>query len=77
MALINTHTTIKKLIKDGFSEQQAESLVEAINNKSNELATKADISRLESQMSVMNVNIKWLIAIVLVILGILLKNTIW
>jgi len=32
MALINTHTTIKKLIKDGFSEQQAESLVEAIND---------------------------------------------
>ena len=77
MALINTHATIKKLIKDGFSEQQAESLVEAINDKSNELATKADISRLESEMSVMNVNIKWLIAIVLVILGILLKNTIW
>jgi len=44
---------------------------------SNELATKADISRLESKMSVMNINIKWLIAIVLVILGILLKNTIW
>ena len=79
MALLNTHTTVKKFIKHGFSEKQAEVIVEAINDQNNELVTKSDlniaIAKLDSKIEAININIKWLMAIVLVVLGILLKNT--
>jgi hypothetical protein len=55
MALLNTHTTVKKFIKHGFSEDQAEVIVEAINDQNNELVTKNDlklaISELKSDIS--------------------------
>lgn len=82
MALINTHTTVKKFIQHGFSEKQAEVIVEAINDPSNELVTKKDLdlaiikleSKLDSKIEAVNTNIKWIIAIGLLIVGILLKN---
>jgi hypothetical protein len=43
MALINTHATVKKFIQHGFTEQQAEVIVETINNQNNELVTKQDL----------------------------------
>jgi len=79
MALINTHATVKKFIQHGFTEQQAEIIVETINNQNNELVTKQDldiaITKLDSKIESDNTNIKWIMAIGLLIVGILLKNT--
>jgi uncharacterized FlaG/YvyC family protein len=79
MALINTHATVKKFIQHGFTEQQAEVIVETINNQNNELVTKQDldiaITKLDSKIESVNTNIKWIMAIGLLIVGILLKNT--
>ncbi|HOV88915.1 MAG TPA: hypothetical protein PLB74_02575 [Candidatus Paceibacterota bacterium] len=71
MAILNTHATVKTFMKHGFSEEQAESIVEAINDQSNHLATKEDlinleirlesrISSLESKIESINVSINWL-----------------
>ena len=98
MALLNTHTTIKEFIKYGFSEDQAEVIVNAINDQNTELVTKndlkfsmselkseikSDISKLESELksdiskleNKMDINMKWIMAIGVIIIGILLKNT--
>jgi hypothetical protein len=82
MALLNTHATVKKFMQHGFSEEQAEVVVEAIDDQSNQLATKSDIHRIESDISEVkleihgiNTNIKWIMAIGQLIVGILLKNT--
>jgi hypothetical protein len=87
MALLNTHTTIKEFIKYGFSEDQAEVIVNAINDQNTQLVTKndlkfsiselkselkSDISKLENKM---DINMKWIMAIGVIIIGILLKNT--
>jgi hypothetical protein len=78
MALLNTHATVKKFMQHGFSEEQAEVVVEAINDQNNNLATKTDLynielkleSKIESEISdvkseikVINTNINWLRAI--------------
>jgi hypothetical protein len=84
MALLNTHATVKKFMQHGFSEEQAEVVVEAINDQSNHLVTKQDlaiaISELKSDiaryfLTELQTNLKWVMAIGLLILGILLKNT--
>lgn len=79
MALLNTHATVKKFMQHGFSEEQAEVVVEAINDQSNHLTTKQDlaiaVSELKSDIAELKTNIKWIIAIGLLIVGILLKNT--
>jgi hypothetical protein len=98
MALLNTHTTIKEFIKYGFSEDQAEVIVNAINDQNTQLVTKndlkfsiselkselkSDISKLESELksdiskleNKMDINMKWIMAIGVIIIGILLKNT--
>lgn len=66
-------------IQHGFTEQQAEVIVETINNQNNELVTKQDldiaITKLDSKIESVNTNIKWIMAIGLLIVGILLKNT--
>lgn len=78
MALLNTHATVKKFMQHGFSEEQAEVVVDAINDQNNNLATKTDLynielkleSKIESEISdvkseikVINTNINWLRAI--------------
>ena len=90
MALLNTHTTVKNFIKHGFSEEQAEVIVEAINDQNTQLVTKntleVAVSRLENKINILeshlenkidniNTNVKWVIAITLLLVGILLKNT--
>ena len=90
MPLIDTHLIVKELIDAGTSEKEAEVLVkrfavrEEISYLKNELATKADISKIESDVSelksdikAINTNLKWLMAIILVLVGILLKNMTW
>lgn len=50
MALLNTHLTVKKFIQFGFTEDQAEVVVEAINEQNKELTTKSDIALLELRL---------------------------
>ena len=50
MALTNTHATVKKFIQHGFTEEQAEVVVEAINDQNNQLTTKNDLTHLEIRL---------------------------
>jgi len=70
MAISDTHATIKKLIKDGCSEKLAESIVGAINNQSNELATKNDL-----RLAILELKtdlLKWMIPFFLTIIGLII-----
>ena len=77
MALINTHTAVKKFIKHGFTEKQAEVIVDVINDQNNELATKKDLKilevSLESKISEIKTELKWIKAALFAILGLLVK----
>lgn len=50
MALLNTHATIKKFMQHGISEEHAEVIVDTINDQSDQLATKNDLSLLKSDI---------------------------
>jgi hypothetical protein len=50
MALLNTHATIKKFMQHGFSEEHAEVIVDTINEQSDQLATKGDLSILRNEL---------------------------
>lgn len=73
MALLNTHATVKKFIKIGFKEAQAE----AINEQNQELATKKDLEllevKLEGDIRGISTDIKWLTAMSLLMVGMLTK----
>ena len=43
MALLDTHLIVKNFIKHGFSEDQAEVIVGAINDQNTQLVTKNDL----------------------------------
>lgn len=79
MALLNTHTAVKKFIQNGFSEGQAEIIVEVINDQSNELATKADLfqvkTELKGEIAQVKTELTWIKATLLAILGLLVKLT--
>lgn len=64
MAILNTHATVKKFMQHGFSEEQAEVVVDAINDQSNHLATKQDlaiaVSELKTDIAELKTNINWL-----------------
>ena len=47
---IDTHKTIQKLRTKGFTEEQAEGLIDALTES--ELATKTDLRELELRLSV-------------------------
>jgi hypothetical protein len=74
---------IKKFQKHGFSEDQAEVIVETINDQNTQLVTKNDlklsVTELKSEISKlenkMDINMKWIMAIGIIIIGMLLKNT--
>jgi hypothetical protein len=44
MAILNTHAVVKKFTQHGFTEEHAELIVDAINDQSDQLATKNDLS---------------------------------
>ncbi len=81
MAFLDTHLIIKELVATGTSEEAAEVFVkrfvarDEISSFKNDLATKTDIQELRSDIKNINTNLKWLMAIVLTLVGILLKNT--
>ena len=64
MALLDTHLIVKNFIKHGFSEDQAEVIVGAINDQNTQLVTKNDlniaIARLESKIDTNTVDINWI-----------------
>lgn len=43
MAMFDTHRAVKKLTGAGFSEDQAEALIDAVRDEQEALATKADL----------------------------------
>ena len=48
--ILDTHRFVEELIDAGFEKKQAEVFVNRLNQSSDNLATKADISRLENKM---------------------------
>lgn len=87
MAIVSTNSRINQFIEHGFTKEQAEFLVEEIANEDSTkiqidievikrtMATKEDVTKLESKIETINTNIKWIMAIGLLIVGILLKST--
>lgn len=79
MALLNTHTAVKKFVGKGFTEEQAEVMVEVISDQSDHLATKEDIREVKSEIKILEVGLKtelnWIKATLLAILGLLVKLT--
>ena len=59
----DTHRFVKRLTESGFTEQQAETLAEEhVTLLNANLATKADISKLETRMEAIESDLmKWLI----------------
>ena len=79
MAFLDTHKAIERIISTGVSKETAEAIVERVNIKNDDTATKSDLYELrielKSDIAAINTNVKWVIAILLVLVGILLKNT--
>ena len=87
MAFVNTNTRINEFIEHGFTKEQAEFLIEEIANEDSTkikidvevikrtMANKEDVNKLESKIEAINTNIKWIMAIGLLIVGIMLKST--
>ncbi len=85
MARVDTHQLIQELIESGLPQKPSEILSKAFFNSSNaneNYATKEQLDHIEkeqseikSEIKAININIKWIMAIGLLIVGILLKNT--
>ena len=79
MAFLDTHKAIERIISTGVSKETAEAIVDSVNIKNDDTATKSDLYELrielKSDIAAINTNVKWVIAILLVLVGILLKNT--
>ena len=77
--MISTHATYKKLISGGFTEEQAEAVVEIVDNKQDSLVTTKDISYLKDHiatkedMAIINTELKWHKLLLLSIAGMLAK----
>ena len=50
MAILNTHAVVKKFTQHGFTEEHAELIVDAINDQSDQLATKNDLVMLKAEL---------------------------
>ena len=83
MAFLDTHKAIERIISTGVSKETAEAIVDSVNIKNDDTATKSDISNLESRLenkidmleNKMDINMKWIMAIGVIIIGLLLKNS--
>jgi sporulation protein YlmC with PRC-barrel domain len=69
--MINSHVAYKKLVLKWMNEDLAEVVTELMEERQNDLATKSDIFKLENKI---DINMKWIMAIGVVIIGLLLKN---
>ena len=50
MAMFDTHRAVKKLTGAGFSEFQAEALIDAVGDEHEALATKADLFAIKAEL---------------------------
>ena len=50
MAMFDTHRAVKKLTGAGFTEHQAEALIDAVGDEHEALATKADLLALRADL---------------------------
>jgi hypothetical protein len=85
MARVDTHQLIQELIEGGLPQKPSEILGKAFlysSDNNENYATKEQLDRIEkeqseikSEIKAININIKWIMAIGLLIIGILLKNT--
>ena len=50
MAMFDTHRAVKKLTGAGFSENQAEALIDAVGDEHESLATKADLLTTKAEL---------------------------
>ena len=57
MMLVDTHKAIERMIAVGNTKENAEVIVEIINSKDDNLATKGDIVRLESNIERLDMKI--------------------
>jgi hypothetical protein len=58
MAILNTHAVVKKFTQHGFTEEHAELIVDAINDQSDQLATKNDLAMLKTEINAKIIEIK-------------------
>ena len=54
MAILNTHAVVKKFTQHGFTEEHAELIVDAINDQSDQLATKNDLAMLKAELKALS-----------------------
>ncbi len=72
MAVFDTHKTYEALKAGGFTESQAKSLLDALSESKDELATKADIISLESKIRELELRMRLhLYGVAIVVVGIL------
>ena len=72
MAVLGTHKTYEALKAGGFTESQAKSLLDALSESKEELATKADIISLESKIPELELRMRLhLYGVAIVVVGIL------
>jgi hypothetical protein len=78
MAFLDTHKAIERIISTGVSKETAEAIIDSVNTKNDDVATKSDIFKLENKIDLlenkMDINMKWIMAIGVIIIGLLLKN---
>ncbi len=86
--IIDTHEAVERIVEAGASKKMAEAIVKSFNSSSENLATKADLlqvktelkseiaqvrSELKSEISEVKVELKWIKAALFAILGLLVK----
>ena len=73
MALLDTHAVIEEMIAAGVNKKHAEIFTKAISQGNDDLVTNKDLrlteSNLNSSISNIETELKWLKALVLLILG--------
>ena len=75
--IIDTHEAVERIVEAGASKKMAEAIVKSFNSSSDNLATKADLlqvkTELKSEIAQVNVELKWIKAALFAILGLLVK----
>lgn len=75
--IIDTHEAVERIVEAGASKKMAEAIVKSFNSSSENLATKADLlqvkTELKSEIAQVNVELKWIKAALFAILGLLVK----
>ena len=75
--IIDTHEAVERIVEAGASKKMAEAIVKSFNSSSENLASKADLlqvkTELKSEIAEIKVELKWIKAALFAILGLLVK----